>query len=209
MAHGADENRSHGKPEASGLITAARSGCTQSLGELAGRYRRYLLLVANQSLSPALRVKVAASDLVQETLLHFQQQFGKFEGTSEDELLTWLRRILYFRALQVARRYGGTASRDVRRELSLSETNDSLDQMAVPDSAPTPCTEFLAREQLARLDAAIAGLSVENRQVIMLRNVDRLGFSEMGQLLDCTAEAARKRWVRAIAQLRAKMISDE
>jgi DNA-directed RNA polymerase specialized sigma24 family protein len=109
------------------LMVAARDGCSRSLGALAERYRRYLLHVARESLSPALRAKVGASDLVQETLLHFQQQFARFEGSSEEELLTWLRRILYFRALHVARRYGSTAARDVRREISLYESRVRCD----------------------------------------------------------------------------------
>ncbi|MEX2114369.1 MAG: sigma-70 family RNA polymerase sigma factor [Pirellulales bacterium] len=191
------------------LIDTARRGCSRSLGELAQRYRRYLLLVANESLSPALRAKVGASDLVQETLLHFQEKFPHFDGSSEEELLTWLRRILYFRALQVARRYGGTQSRDVRRELSLADLHLSSGTPAIADEAPTPFTSLLAREQVTRLETAIASLSDEARHVIQLRNIERWSFSDMGRVLGCTAEAARKRWVRAVAQLRTRLHGDE
>jgi RNA polymerase sigma-70 factor (ECF subfamily) len=208
------ENASTGEeartPDSAGvLLIAARGGCSRSLGTLAQRYRRYLLHVARESLSPALRAKVGASDLVQDTLLHFQQRFDRFAGSSEEELLTWLRRILYFRALHVARRYGGTAARDVRRELSVYESRSSLRQGQLVDPAPTPCTEMLAREQLDVLNTAIAELPEDARLVIRLRNVERLSFFEVGTRLGCSQDAARKRWVRAVAALRAKLTSHE
>jgi RNA polymerase sigma-70 factor (ECF subfamily) len=190
------------------LIQAARHGCSRSLGELAQRYRRYLLMVANESLSPALRAKVGASDLVQETLLHFQEKFPRFDGASEEELLTWLRRILYYRALQVARRFGGTQARDVRRELSLSELA-LAGTPGVIDEAPTPFTTLLAKEQVNRLQAALASLAEDSRHVIQLRNLERRSFQEIGEQFGCSTDAARKRWVRAVAQLRAQLHSDE
>ncbi len=76
------------------LTHAARDGCAESLGQLVDRCRNYLLLVANRGLNPDLRVKVGASDLVQETLLAAQRGFDRFEGSSDAELRLWLRRIL-------------------------------------------------------------------------------------------------------------------
>jgi RNA polymerase sigma-70 factor (ECF subfamily) len=184
---------------------AARGGCASSVGRLAERYRRYLLHVAHESLSPALRVKVGASDIVQETLLHFQDGFERFEGTSEAELLAWLRRILYFRALEVARRYSTVEARDVRRELSIEEIGHSGRFAPLVDSAPTPCTELVAKEQLANLAWAIAALPRESRELLRLRNAERLSFQEIGELFDCSPDAARKRWVRVLAQLRIAM----
>jgi RNA polymerase sigma-70 factor (ECF subfamily) len=166
-------------------------------------------MVANESLSPALRAKVGASDLVQETLLHFQEKFPRFDGTSEEELLTWLRRILYFRALQVARRFGGTQARDVRRELSFSEMALMGSTPGVADEAPTPFTTLLAKEQIARLQAALVSLSEDSRHIIQLRNLERHSFQEIGEQLGCSTDAARKRWVRAVAQLRAHLHGDE
>ena len=187
------------------LIAAARSGCSDSLGELSERYRRYLLTIARGSLSPALRVKVGASDLVQETLLHVQAKFERFDGTSEEQLLNWMRRILYFRALQVARKFGGTVARDVRRELSIQNSDSGVRLPPLADPALTPRAEMLAREQFEDLNAALARLSAEERRVIQLRHVDRQTFEMIGTTLGCTAEAARKRWVRALGELRTQL----
>lgn len=191
------------------LIEAARGGCSRSLGELAQRYRRYLLVVANESLNPALKAKVGASDLVQETLLHFQQKFEQFDGGTEEELLTWLRRILYFRALQVARKFGATQARDIRRELSLAELQHAQGTPLVADEGLTPAAHVISKEDVTRVQNAIARLPEEARWAIQLRNMQRLSFAEIAQQLGCSTEAARKRWVRAVAQLRTYLYESE
>jgi RNA polymerase sigma factor (sigma-70 family) len=115
---------------------------------------------------------------------------------------------LYYRALQVARRFGGTQARDVRRELSLSELA-LAGTPGVIDEAPTPFTTLLAKEQVNRLQAALASLAEDSRHVIQLRNLERRSFQEIGEQFGCSTDAARKRWVRAVAQLRAQLHSDE
>lgn len=194
---------------AEGLIAAARGGCARSRGDLAGRFRKYLLHVANESLSPALRAKVGASDLVQETLLAFHEQFGRFEGTSEADLLTWLRRILYYRALQVARRYGATAARDVRREISLYEAGSSIRLAPLVDPAPTPRANLAAKEEIAQVNDAIAALDDDARALVVMRSLERRSFDEIGAILGCSAAAARGRWVRAVDKLRIPLADDE
>lgn len=189
------------------LIAAARKGCVKSLGALSERYRRYLLHVANDSLNPALRAKVAPSDLVQEAMLVAHQSFPTFEGGSEAELLAWLRHIVYFRALQAARRYFGTSSRDLRREIYM-DGSEPIPHEQLPDRAITPCTGLVAKEQATRLAEALAELDESPRQVIEMRSA-RMSFAQIGEVLGCSAEAARKRWARAIAQLRLPLSGHE
>ena len=72
-------------------IAAARQGCETALNRLFTSCRSYLLMVANQVLPSELRAKAGPSDIVQETLLQMQKNFERFQGTSERELLAWLR----------------------------------------------------------------------------------------------------------------------
>lgn len=57
-------------------IAAARDGSDDALGESLEACRAYLLLVARQEIDPALMAKAGASDLVQETFLEAQRDFG-------------------------------------------------------------------------------------------------------------------------------------
>src|SRR5262249_7844950 len=74
-------------------LAEARAGLTEALGELLQECRNYLLLLANQKCDPDLSAKVSPSDLVQETFLEAQRDFGQFHGASEEELRAWLGRI--------------------------------------------------------------------------------------------------------------------
>ena len=64
----------------------SREGSAEALGELLGQYRSLLLWTANQAMNSDLRTKVAASDVVQETLLEAFRDFQHFCGDSDQQL---------------------------------------------------------------------------------------------------------------------------
>ena len=101
-------------------LAAARRGSGEALGQLLESCRNYLLLVSNQELGTDLQAKVGGSDVVQQTFLEAKENFGKFRGQTEAELLAWLRRILLDNLANVERHYRGTARRQVRREVPLA-----------------------------------------------------------------------------------------
>src|SRR5262245_61070451 len=72
----------------------ARLGGADALGQLVQGCRQYLLLLATAQFDYDLRNKFAPSDLVQDTFLDAQRDFVRFYGTTQQELLLWLRRIL-------------------------------------------------------------------------------------------------------------------
>src|SRR6185436_13070421 len=96
------------------LLQEARAGDVATLGRLLELYRRYLALLARVQIGQRLQGKVDASDLVQETFLDAHRYFPAFRGTSEGELLHWLRQILAAKLADLLRRYLGTKGRDVR-----------------------------------------------------------------------------------------------
>jgi RNA polymerase sigma-70 factor (ECF subfamily) len=193
------------------LAGAARSGCNQSLGQLVERCRNYLLLVANRGIGADLRVKVGASDLVQETLLAAQRGFGRFEGTSDEELRLWLRRILLNRMASARRTYFQTAKRQASREQSLSSESDSdAFQPSLVDAEITPQRRVLADEQTSIIERELARLPAHYREIVELRCFERRSFADTGQVLGISTDAARKRWCRAIECLRHQLdASDE
>src|SRR5690242_14109763 len=68
------------------LLERARAGDDAALGQLLELYRNYLRLVARALIGQALRVRMDASDLVQETFLKATREFGQFLGSNEPEL---------------------------------------------------------------------------------------------------------------------------
>src|SRR5690242_3948284 len=105
-------------------LAAARSGSKDALGTLLERYRNYLMVIAQQKMDPAISAKLGPSDVIQETFLEAQRDFAHFHGNNEQELLAWLRQLLYNNLANLARLYRGTAKRDIQREVPLDVLGD-------------------------------------------------------------------------------------
>src|SRR5689334_17428277 len=82
---------SNAVPSPEQLLSLARAGSSQALGQLLEVYRNYLALLARLQIGRRLQGKVEAADLVQETFLAAHRDFARFRGTTEGELVRWLR----------------------------------------------------------------------------------------------------------------------
>jgi RNA polymerase sigma-70 factor (ECF subfamily) len=189
------------------LIERVRDGSESAAGTLFENCRGYLLAIANNHLDDLLRPKFGGSDLVQQTLLHAHRDFAAFRGRSEGELLAWLQAILLNEIARARRDYLGTAKRDISREVPFGQDDGSRSGLAglVADTR-TPGRQVSAREDHARLRAALARLSESHRTVLELRNRDLLTFAEIGQRMALGEEAARRLWARAVESLRHELV---
>src|SRR5258707_528940 len=109
------------------LLHRARCGNGAALGQLLELYRNYLKLLARLQIDRQIQGKVGASDVVQETFLEAHRDFAQFRGTTESELVAWLRQILVTNLANLVRHYRGTQRRDVRleRQLAVELANSS------------------------------------------------------------------------------------
>jgi RNA polymerase sigma-70 factor, ECF subfamily len=181
-------------------IEEARAGSSVALGRLLEATRKQMLLSANQALDPNLKIKVAASDLVQETFALAKRDFERFQGTSQRELYAWLTVILAHRVANSVRHYRGSQKRAIDREASIEAMQEGVNQ--VPDRADTPGTAALAREEELRVRTAMQQLNASDREILIERTWQRLPFAEIGQRRGCSADAARKLWGRAVERLK-------
>lgn len=188
-------------------LGAAREGSAEELGRLLEACRGYLLLIAERELDPQLRAKGGASDLVQQTLLDACQDFERFAGTSEADVLAWLRRVLLNNLTDFARLYRGTDKRQVDREQGLGANTLSGSEPArdLAGAAPTPSQLVIARENAQNVRAALQRLPEEYRQVILLRVEENKPFDEVGRLLNRSENAAQKLFTRAIERLQQEL----
>jgi RNA polymerase sigma-70 factor (ECF subfamily) len=182
-------------------LAAARQGSADALGKLLEVCRPYLLKVAREYLATDLQAKLGASDVVQDAFLEAQRDFGRFSGLTEADMRAWLRSILLHNLKNLTRHYRHYGKRRVDRETGLAEA--LLDELTAPGSTTdqTPSAEARARERDACLDRALAQLPEDQREIIRLRNYERLSFAEAGARMGRSADAARKLWGRAIGHL--------
>jgi len=186
------------------MIAAAHKAEPGAVERLLEVYRHYLRFVARTCLTSALAGKADASDLVQETLLKAHQHFGGFRGSSEGELIAWLRQILAQNVAQLVRRFR-TAGRDVQRERSIEDvvTRSSavLAELAAA-SGTSPSMAAQHRDTGVVLAAALAELSDDEREVILLHHVEELSWADIAARMSRSQDAARMLWARALKRLR-------
>ena len=188
------------------LLTAARQGSRQSLGSALEICRQYLLLVANQALDEQLQAKGGGSDLVQDTFFEAQRDFAKFTGSTRDEMLAWLRRILLNNVANFRRFHLETGKRNAGLERSIQDDPSASNpgvEIPSPQQSPSQCA--INQERMAALDHALSRLSAEQQQVIRLKNQQHLSFEAIGATIGKTSEAVRKLWARAVERLQQEL----
>jgi RNA polymerase sigma-70 factor (ECF subfamily) len=187
------------------LIERARAGEPVARAQLLESFRNYLRLLAYTGLEEALRDKADPSDVVQETLLKAHANFCQFRGGNEAELAGWLRQILARNLTDLSRHYRQTEARQVDRERSLE---DLLDQSSlalgklVAIGGPSPSENAQRRELSLVLADALADLSADYRNVIVLRSLEERDWEDVAGRMQRTSGAVRVLWARALTRLR-------
>ena len=158
---------------------------------------------AEQQRNPQLSAKAGASDIVQQTLLNAAEEFQSFRGTTLEQFRGWLRQILINEIRGLNRRFTARR-RNVAQELELDRL-DSGSQFGgvteLADDLLTPSRQLLAEEESEALKSAKEKLPAEMRQVIQLRNWERLQFHEIAERMGISLSSAAKLWYRALVEL--------
>ncbi len=191
-------------------LAAARAGDATARDRLFGACRSFVATVARCHLNRRIQAKVDASDVVQQSLLEAHRGFDAFVGETPQEWLAWLKRIVSHNAYDAAKRFTGTAKRDAARELPLAANEgDSHGWHAPPiDPASSPSRQAMRWEDELRLAAAMEAIPEDHREVIVLRNIERLPFDEVGRRMGRSSAACRMLWARAVTNLK-QMLPDD
>jgi RNA polymerase sigma-70 factor (ECF subfamily) len=195
-------------PDLERQLRLARAGDGTALGQLLDSYRNYLIVLARVQIGRRLQGKVDASDVVQEAFLQAHRHFGQFRGQSQKELAGWLRQILLSNLLNLVRHYQGCRRRDPRLErdlaVELDQSSRDLDG-AMFAKQSTPSQKALHREQAVLMADALSRLPEDYRDVIILRHLEGLPFTEVAARMGRSLDSVDKLWVRALGRLRRLM----
>jgi len=193
------------------LLRRAVGGDRESLDQLLVSYAGYLHVLSRAQLDKRIQHRVSPSDVVQETLLEAHRDIGKFRGTELPEFTGWLRQTLVHNIAQAIGTHMLAEKRSVRREQLMGSLSASLElshhrlSSLASDQRRSPASEVGHQETLAELSSALEQLSPDHRTVIMLRHLEGLAFTDIGERLGRSTGATRMLWLRAIEQLRAAM----
>ncbi len=165
------------------LLRKTAAGDEKAFHELVDRHSQRMFRLAVAMVGNA----ADAEDVVQEAFTGAFRGINGFEGRSS--VKTWLTRILITQAAKW------------RRDKKRRKTS-SLD--AAPEQVGAPGGEARVGQQID-LQAAIAQLSVEHREVIVLREFEQMSYDEMAQALDVPRGTIESRLHRARLELREKL----
>ena len=143
-----------------------------------------------------------AEDVAQEAFLKAYNSLDSFRG--ESKFSVWLYRIVSNLCLDFLRRQ----KRRPASSLSVEDDEGEETQLDIPDVSQSP--EELLERRLTReaVRQGLAQLPAEQRQILLLREIQGLSYEEIGQALSLEPGTVKSRIFRARKRLCAFLLAD-
>jgi RNA polymerase sigma factor (sigma-70 family) len=178
------------------LLERWRDGDQGAIDLLLQRELPWVRELVRRHLGPKLKGRMGESDCVQEAMLDFLRDGVRFVVADRHQLRGLLARIVD-NNLRDQDAWWRARRRAADREQPLP-SRSSLD-LAATGARPSAAAHAGEAREWVRL--AVELIDPEDRKVIVRRDWDGVEFTELGAELGLSANAARMRWVRAVARL--------
>lgn len=189
--------------ESEELIRSASAGDQDAIEELLlgnlPRLRAYIRF----RMGPELCAKESASDLVQSTCREILSNLERFQYRGGSNFRQWLFATA-LRKVQNRVQFYRSDRRDHAREVLGNLPSDEA-LAAYYQTLSTPSQHVILSEQVRQLEAAMAQLSDEHREVILLARVVELSHKEVSEVMGRSETASRSLLRRALAELAGHM----
>lgn len=185
------------------LLRGWHAGRREALDELIRRHLEWIRDCVRKRLGDHLRRRDDTQDLVHEAVIDVLRYGPRFEIADE----TCFRRLLARIVENNIRDKNRWLQRDCRNpERERSHLSDSVLALDPPvESVTNPSNRAASDETREWIRIALELLDPADRDVILLRDWERLGWQEVCQRLGTTANTARMRYQRALPKLAYKV----
>lgn len=187
-----------GEPTDEELVSRILRGDREAEQALCVRHAEVLRVLARRRLPPAVRRKVAESDVIQDAYLTAFTRLRDFEDRGSGSFLAWVKGIVDLKAREAVRQYAGTGKRAVAREVTKGARGDTN---GFPGRSPPPSQEAMGREAEALLRRAMAQLPEDYRTVLRLVYEEGQSFEEVAPRMGRSRDAVRVLYGRALARV--------
>jgi len=167
------------------LVARAQAGETKAFDQLVTRYRTRAYAMIYQMT----RNEQDAWDITQDGFLKAWKSIGRFRGQSS--FYTWLYRILVNRAIDRLRKKDEEGG--VNFDEKIGWESVALEAVTVPQVGLLPAEKISDEELRVRIDEAIGRLSPEHRAVIVLREIERFDYAEIGERMEISVGTVMSR----------------
>lgn len=179
------------------LVEKAIAGDSNAFGELVEKYSSFVY----RTVFFDIRKHEDAEDISQEVFIKAYRALYSFRH--DCEFSTWLYRICKNTVYDHVRKNSRTkaiplsdmSSDDYEREYEVPDTDGKYD----------PEKTYLSKETSAIVNDAIASLSEQHRDVIVMRDIEGLSYSEIAEILSLEEGTVKSRLSRARAALKQKL----
>ncbi|MHC4218308.1 MAG: sigma-70 family RNA polymerase sigma factor [Planctomycetota bacterium] len=187
------------------LIRAAIAGNGEAFEAVVNHYAARLRWLIRMRLDPAVRARISADDILQETMLVASKRIGSLVVDNESAFWTWLCRVVEQRLIDVRRQHLQAARRDARREQPRPGRADRSANVRLEDvigaDGTSPSGRLRSVEQREALEAALGRLPASFREVIVLRMIEGLGVQETAAIMGRSPGAISVLLTKAIRRL--------
>jgi RNA polymerase sigma-70 factor (ECF subfamily) len=191
--------------ELESLLSRAGDGDEAAQARLLQAHRPRLRRMVASRLDRRLTARTDPSDIVQDALLVAHQRLPEYLRARPLPFYPWLRQLAIDQLIRHLRMHLGARARSVLREEGLepgiSEASANALAGRLSDSVSMPEAQLQRREERARIKEALARLSPQHREVLVLRFLDELSLAEVSAVLRISETAVRGRQFRAIQRL--------
>jgi RNA polymerase sigma-70 factor (ECF subfamily) len=199
------------QPQTYKLLDQARQGEAAAVEALLASHREPLRRMIDLRLDPALAARLDASDIVQDVLLEAHRRLSDYLRNPAMPFHLWLRHIAKDHMIDAHRRHRQAQRRSLDREQPLVPVrlaDHSSFELAgqLLDQEATPASAAIQRELQKRLEAAIAALEEDDREIILMRHAEQLSNQEVAADLGLSEAAASMRYLRAVRRLRQALV---
>ena len=185
--------------DVSALVSRAQSGDTDAFSEIVSCYERFVYNTACRVLTASGMSVSDADDIAQDALIKAWRSLSAFRG--DCSFSTWLFRITVNTARDAVRS-------SVRRQVvSLTRQTDNDEEPEIWDIPVTSGSEIPEeaaerRETILAVRRAVESLPEDQRQVIVLRDIHDLPYSEIARILGAEVGTIKSRISRGRANLK-------
>ncbi|MBQ2767934.1 MAG: sigma-70 family RNA polymerase sigma factor [Clostridia bacterium] len=182
--------------ELTALIARAAGGDEDAFSALLERYEKMVYNLAFQYTQN----REDAADVTQDTFIKLWRTLGSFRG--DCSFTSWVFRITQNTALDYLRKQ--TTHQTVSLTVDEEDVGDRGRERDLVDDSPThdPAAWAEHTERSAALQAAIASLRADHREILVLRDMQGFSYTEIAQMLGLEMGTVKSRISRARLQIK-------
>jgi len=183
------------------LVARAQAGNMKAYDLLVTRHRgRIYAMIRNM-----VKNETDAWDLSQEVFIKAWQALPRFEAKAR--FSTWLYRIAHNAVYDFTRRRRPEGGDEINDEIFARDRIDPA-AVATPTESRSPDDALAGDELRVKIEAALAKLSPEHREAVILKDVQGLAYKEIADVMECSLGTVMSRLFYARQKLQT-LLKDE